>query len=261
MVSESVRAKIPAELARIEREKDVRVLYACESGSRAWGFASEDSDYDVRFIYGHARDWYLSILMQRDVIEETFWLEDDEIDLSGWELRKALRLFRRSNPPLLEWLRSPIVYAQDAEFVSGVQALQATYYSPIRSFKHYLHMAEGNVREYLKGDEVWVKKYFYVLRPMLACRWIERNPEPVPMEFDRLYPVVDSPELLAAIEDLVVRKKAGAELDRGPKIEVISDYIEAEMPRLQGVSHAYGRPEEPAPTELDAFFRRVVEGR
>lgn len=169
VVSESVRAKIQAELARIEREKDVRVLYACESGSRAWGFASNDSDYDVRFIYGHDRDWYLSILMQRDVIEETFWLGDDEMDLSGWELRKALRLFRRSNPPLLEWLRSPIVYAQDSEFVSGVQALQATYYSPIRCFKHYLHMAEGNVREYLKGDEVWVKKFSMCCVPCLLA--------------------------------------------------------------------------------------------
>lgn len=242
-------------LRRFEEEKEVRVLYACESGSRAWGFASEDSDFDVRFIYVHPRDWYLSISQERDVIEETTMETGDELDLSGWELKKALRLFRKSNPPLLEWLRSPIVYTQEGSFTNKILSLLPDFYSPERCFKHYLHMADGNVREYLKGDEVWVKKYFYVLRPMLACRWIERGFGPVPMEFERLYAVVDEPELLASVEDLVVKKKAGAELDMGPKVEAISSYLETELPRLHGVSDSFTKEPEPDPGPLNVLFR------
>ena len=115
MVSLKVFNSVGEELRRIEQAYDVRVLYACESGSRAWGFASQDSDYDVRFIYVHSRDWYLSIEDRRDVIEEPI---SDSLDISGWELRKTLRLLRKSNPPLLEWLKSPVVYAWDEEFVS-----------------------------------------------------------------------------------------------------------------------------------------------
>src|SRR5271154_5671921 len=157
MVSLKVFNWVGKELRRIEQAYDVRVLYACESGSRAWGFASQDSDYDVRFIYVHTRNWYLSIEDRRDVIEEPI---SDSLDISGWELRKALRLLRKSNPPLLEWLKSPVVYSQDGEFLAGFRELAAGYYSPVRCFAHYLHMASGNVREYLKGETVWLKKYF-----------------------------------------------------------------------------------------------------
>ncbi|MCE9610243.1 MAG: nucleotidyltransferase domain-containing protein [Chthoniobacter sp.] len=102
-------------LAQVEAERNVRVLFACESGSRAWGFASRDSDYDVRFLYVHRRDWYLSVEDRRDVIEQPI---ADDLDVSGWELRKALRLLRKSNPPLLEWLKSPVVYRHDPVFAA-----------------------------------------------------------------------------------------------------------------------------------------------
>ena len=183
MVSLKVFNSVGEELRRIEQAYDVRVLYACESGSRAWGFASQDSDYDVRFIYVHSRNWYLSIEDRRDVIEEPI---SDSLDLSGWELRKTLRLLRKSNPPLLEWLKSPVVYAWDEAFVSDFKQLADEYYSPARCFQHYLHMALGNARDYLKHDQVCMKKYLYVLRPLLACRWIERNMGQVPMLFDEL---------------------------------------------------------------------------
>jgi hypothetical protein len=149
MVSLKVFHSVQQELRRIELAHDVRVLYACESGSRAWGFASHDSDYDVRFIYVHSRDWYLSIEDRRDVIEEPI---SDVLDISGWELRKTLRLLRKSNPPLLEWLKSPVVYAVDEPFVADFRQLADDFYSPARCFQHYLHMAFGNAREYLKHD-------------------------------------------------------------------------------------------------------------
>eukprot|EP01031_Cornospumella_fuschlensis_P048321 gene48321-59178_t len=106
----AMRERVLEELHRVERERNVTVLYACESGSRAWGFASSDSEYDVRFVYVEQPDWYLQVREPRDVIERPL---DDELDVSGWELRKALRLLRNSNPTLLEWLDSPLVYRQD----------------------------------------------------------------------------------------------------------------------------------------------------
>ena len=251
MVSLKVFNSVGQELRRIEQSYDVRVLYACESGSRAWGFASQDSDYDVRFLYVHSRDWYLSIDDRRDVIEAPI---SEGLDLSGWELRKALRLLRKSNPPLLEWLKSPVVYAWDEEFVSEFKHLAEEYYSPARCFQHYLHMALGNARDYLRQEQVWMKKYLYVLRPLLACRWIERNLGQVPMLFDELVEgVVEGADVRAAITNLVARKKAGDELHRAPKDAVLSRYIDAELASLEQI-----QPDEeaaPDPAELNRFFQ------
>ena len=252
MSNNDVLHRVQNELAKVEAQYGVRVLYACESGSRAWGFASRDSDYDVRFLYVHPRDWYLSLENHRDVIEMNI---HDDLDVSGWELRKALRLLKKSNPPLLEWLKSPVVYAHDEAFLTGFRELSEVCHSPTRCFAHYLHMASGNVREYLKGETVWLKKYLYVLRPLLACRWIERGLGQVPMRFDELvYETVDDMQVLVAIADLVTRKMAGDELDRGPRVEALDEFIHAEIPRLRRVLP----PEETAPEAepLNRFFQR-----
>ena len=179
------RAELEARLDRIERQCSVRILFACESGSRAWGFASPDSDYDVRFLYANRREWYLSVSLeeQRDVIEtpiEGLW------DVNGWDLRKALRLFRKSNPPLLEWLQSPIVYRERGSAARRMRELVPELYSPPAAMYHYLHMARNNFRSYLQEETVWTKKYFYVLRPLMACLWVEHDRGAVPMEFGKL---------------------------------------------------------------------------
>lgn len=101
--------EIQQELSRLEIQHNIQILYAVESGSRAWGFASVNSDWDVRYIYVHRPEWYLHIDDKKDNQEEIL---PNDIDLAGWELRKALRLFRKSNPPMLEWLDSPIVYRE-----------------------------------------------------------------------------------------------------------------------------------------------------
>lgn len=252
MVSLQMFNAVVEELRRVERARGVRILFACESGSRAWGFASRDSDYDVRFLYVNSPDWYLSIDERRDVIEEPI---SEDLDVSGWDLRKALRLLRKSNPPLLEWLKSPIVYAQDDRFVREFRVLAVQYYSPERCFKHYLHMAWGNARRYLQGDAVWLKKYLYVLRPMLACRWIERGLGEPPMLFDELVTgVVEERDVRTAIARLLVLKKAGEELDRAPRIEPLSRFIETELGRLEALALPLGVP--PDNTALNAFFRR-----
>lgn len=242
-------------LAAVETERNVRVLFACESGSRAWGFASRDSDYDVRFLYVHRRDWYLSVEDRRDVIEQPI---AGDLDVSGWELRKALRLLRKSNPPLLEWLKSPVVYRHDPVFAAEFGALAAEFYSPRRCFAHYLHMAFGNWRDYLRGrEEVSLKKYLYVFRPLLECRWIERELGQVPMLFAQLVEsVLDEAEVRVALAELVTRKQAGEELAVAPPVEVLSRFVEAELPRLE----ALNEPDDAAGEveELNGFFRRYA---
>ena len=156
------------------REHGVRVLYACESGSRAWGFASPDSDYDVRFIYAHDRNYYLSVNVdsQRDVIERT--VDDLNMDMAGWDLRKALYLFHKSNPPLMEWLQSPIVYRELGGLADTLRSMSTGFYSVCNASYHYFHMARDNFNKYLakSEDDVWTKKYFYVLRPLLCVDWL-----------------------------------------------------------------------------------------
>lgn len=231
MIEDKVKSKIINLLLEIEQEEKVCIFYACESGSRAWGFPSSDSDYDVRFLYLHPTNWYLSIDTGSDVIERPI---SEQIDLSGWEIKKALKLFRKSNPPLLEWLNSPIIYMEKYKIAQNMRELLPEFYSPISCLYHYLHMAQGNFREYLKGEQVWIKKYFYVLRPLLACKWIELNLGPVPMEFEILVnQVIESNELKNAIDKLLEKKRNGEELSWGPRVPIISNFLRSELERLE----------------------------
>lgn len=246
--------QIESELHRIEQEKDVHIVYACESGSRAWGFESSDSDYDVRFIYLHPTEWYLRVVPGSDVIERPI---DGVLDISGWDLRKALQLLRKSNPPLLEWLQSPIVYRRRSRVVERIRDLMTQYYQPAACHYHYLHMAQGNYRDYLQGDTVWLKKYLYVLRPVLGCLWIERGYGVVPIEFQKLVErVIDDAVVKAAVQDLIGRKKSGEELDRGPHIPEISTFLKRELDRLSQLP----TPQTPRTScaGLDQVFRECL---
>ena len=139
--------KILEELRKIEAAEEVKIIMAVESGSRAWGFASPDSDYDVRFIYVRKQEDYLRLEGMRDVIE---WRLDETLDISGWDLKKALQLIYKSNPTIFEWCASPIVYMENEAFAK-IKALLPQYFSVKKSLYHYWHMAETNYREYLKG--------------------------------------------------------------------------------------------------------------
>jgi predicted nucleotidyltransferase len=247
-----VELKIRQSLQQIADVDEVRILYAVESGSRGWGFASTDSDWDVRFIYLHPPEWYLSIRHRRDVLE--FPLHQG-LDISGWDLRKALVLFAKSNPPLLEWLRSPIVYREEGSTIAVLRRLSEEYFSPRSCMHHYLHMAEGNYREYLRGEQVRVKKYFYVLRPVLACRWIQAHESMPPMEFADLVADQLPPALQGVVADLLRRKREGDELASGPRVGEINDFLEAELPRLREALPRVPRRPKPDWELLDRVFR------
>ncbi|MCC6415442.1 MAG: nucleotidyltransferase domain-containing protein [Opitutaceae bacterium] len=247
-----IETDIQERLIAIERERGVKVLFACESGSRAWGFASPDSDYDVRFIYTGPASHYLTVHPLRDVIEEPV---NAELDVSGWDLRKALGLLAKSNPPLLEWLDSPIIYRQDEGFVKRFRVLARDWFNPNACRHHYASMARHNYREHMRGETVKLKKYLYILRPVLACAWLERELGPVPMRLEvMLDTLVTNKSLRAAVEKLLELKRETPELGEGPAIPEISAFITAEMARLQAEPSAWSAASRPV-TELDQFFQ------
>jgi len=256
MIPVPVRSEILSRIQKAEREHGVRALLAVESGSRAWGFESPNSDYDARFIYANRPDWYLSVNLEdkRDVIEYPII---DEIDLNGWDVRKALRLFARSNPSFVEWIQSPIVYLESGSFAADVRRLLPSVYSCIRGVHHYRSMARTNYRGYLKTELVPLKKYFYVLRPLLSVRWLERYGRPAPIEFEKLLHLIDDQHpLLADIKSLLERKKAAPEMGLAPPVESIHVFIEQELDRLETVQ-AQKSPLA-AMESLNEVFRAVV---
>lgn len=257
-MDEKMRTHIKNRLLEIEKEHHVEILYAVESGSRAWGFESTDSDYDVRFIYKHKMEWYLNILPKRDVIEYPIV---DEYDYSGWDLKKTLFLLNKSNPVLFEWLRSPIVYKKNENAYQTLKQASQKYFSSLGTIYHYLNMATGNNREYLQGEVVKSKKYFYVLRPLLACMWIEKYHESPPMEFSSLLEIIKQESVLVEkITQLLKRKKSGIELGLEPRIDEIHHFVDEKIKYFteQTASH---NPEKKPPAEyLDNIFYELLQG-
>lgn len=256
-----MREEILRRLRAAEREHHVHILYACESGSRAWGFASPDSDYDVRFIYAHSVDWYLSfdIERRRDVIEYPIV---DLIDCGGWDLRKALYLFTRTNGALFEWLNSPIKYIEEGSFAQGLRDLAPLAFNQTALCYHYSHMARGNARGYLFKDKVRLKKYFYVLRPLLAIRYIEAGNGIPPVEFEKLVAAVAPANIRRGIVGLLTLKRSSDELGLGDPMPEIGSFIESELQRHGEQFAGQGRPDLLTKQEgrdaLNKLFRSAV---
>jgi uncharacterized protein len=258
MISTEIRTEILKRMRAAEAEHGVRILLAIESGSRAWGFESPNSDYDARFIYAHPQDWYLSVGLeeQRDVIEYPI---TDDIDLNGWDVRKALRLFWKSNPAFVEWIQSPIIYIQSGIFAERVRELLPSVYSSESGIYHYRSMAKTNFRGYLQSDLVPLKKYFYVLRPLLSVRWLERYNTPAPIEFQKLLHLIESDApLLADIEALLARKRLAPELGVEPQVNNIHTFIEKELERLEIVNPSKQERGELLP-KLTEVFQAVLQ--
>jgi hypothetical protein len=254
----SRRPQIAHRLDATAATHDVAVLFACESGSRAWGFSSADSDYDVRFVYAHPRDWYLSIDLERrdDTIDPPV---DDDIDLHGWDLRKALQLFRDANPTLLEWLRSPIVYRENEAVTRRWREYIPDYYTPRAVGPAYRGMARSIAAQNLEAPPIPHKAYLYVLRALFAVRWIEADRGHVPVDFTRLLEAASpSRALRDAIDALLTQKQTGTEQAAGPRLPTIHTFIEEELARQDALS--FPGPVTPLPADpLHTFFRAVLD--
>ena len=261
-VSPFAKAEIRSRLREIESNYGVSVLYACESGSRAWGMDSKLSDYDVRFVYAHPTDWYLTLRDRRDVIEQPI---DDLLDISGWEIKKALTLFRKSNPPLIEWLQSPHRYVDHGGLSGKLRALATHFISPSACIYHYYHMAKNNYREYLRHeDTVKLKKYLYVVRPVMAIRWIEQGRGlPCPIEFSKLMVTLDGLDVKADVEELLLRKRRGAEMGEGPRIPRLNDHLDVWLKEVEAqTKNKVWMAKNAAPKvpyeDLDAIFHDAI---
>ena len=218
---------IKEKLIEIEKRENIKILHCVESGSRAWGFPSPDSDYDVRFIYVRPKEYYLCLDKTRDVIE---WQLDETLDINGWDLQKMLRLLHGSNPTVFEWKNSPIVYKTSDEWNCIAKVID-DYFSAKSGIYHYLNMAKTNYRDYLKGDIVRLKKYFYVLRPILACEYIRENQKSPPMLFKDLLCYLDG-EVKNEVLKLLELKMKTSELGEGKAVECINRYIENKISEI-----------------------------
>jgi hypothetical protein len=253
-IDDAVRSRVEQALDQIEVEHDVKVLFACESGSRGWGFASPDSDYDVRFVYVQRLPWYLTVEARRDVIELPI---GNDLDVCGWELRKALQLLRKSNPTLLEWLNSPVSYREDAACVRRMRDLAPRYFSAQRGRYHYLAMAKKNFRGYLQGETVRLKKYLYVLRPLLAVRWIDAGLGVPPMRFaDLAEATLHDEGLRDEINRLLAIKMRAGEAELSPRWSGIHAFIVGELANAEA-NPDYKKPEGEA-IDLDRFLMETV---
>ncbi len=252
-----MKNEILKELYRLEKEMQIKILYAVESGSRAWGFSSENSDWDVRFIYIHKPEWYLSIIKKKDNYEKIL---PNMIDLGGWDIRKALKLFQKSNPPLMEWLRSPVIYVEDGSFAENLRELSVEFFNPVSAIYHYLHMASGNFNDYLLGDMVKTKKYFYVLRPVLACRYVEKYNKMAPVEFEELVKEIKLPDKISKeIFKLLDRKRAGGEFQEGPKNIILNEFLENELKYFSIKVREYNQTKSPDIQKPDQLFRDTLK--
>lgn len=250
-----IKGAILDELQEIERREGVRILHCVESGSRAWGFASADSDYDVRFIYLRPKEYYLRLDKTRDVIQ---WQLDDTLDINGWDIKKALTLLHSSNPTLFEWNSSPIVYKTTKAW-QRVDHVIRSYFVARSGLYHYLSTARSNYNEYLTGRSVRLKKYFYVLRPLLACKWILAEGTPPPMEFRILVEKYLDEALRPDVEGLLDMKINAPEITEIPPLEAVNAYIESTINEIEEAITRLPVDKTNSWQELNELFWQILQ--
>ena len=253
MNGNEIMQEIKAKLSQIEQQKNIRILYACESGSRAWGFASPDSDYDVRFIYVRPLSDYLKVKAVPDFLE----CELNEVyDINGWDLKKFFKQLYKSNPVIFEWANSPIVYRETPEW-ERIKTVMNDYVLQVEMLHHYRGMAKSNVRSNFATSEVVLKKYLYVLRPVLACLWLMQKHTVPPTEFSKLVDEVLPVELKVSVDELLAVKMKSGEKEKGERIPQIDSFIETKL--NEATMFPVSKEEQENYGKLDNLFLEIVQ--
>lgn len=247
---------IKAKIRELEQAHSIHVLFACESGSRAWGFPSPDSDYDARFIYMHPKEWYLSIHEKRDVVELPV---DKLLDINGWDLRKTLRLIHKHNAVIYEWIQSPIVYRAKNDFVENFQKVAAVYFSPKATLHHYLSSAVKYYAECTTGDGTKLKKLLYCLRVTLAALWVGQLQTVPPMELDKLLQILPNPSLVAKVKELVLLKSAKDESYLHPREPDLELFLKNGIVLCESAALTLPGSTQHDEAFLNAFLRDAVK--
>ena len=255
LIDPDIKKNIVQTLDAIETEHEVKILHAAESGSRAWGFPSPDSDYDVRFFYIHKKDWYLSIYPGRDVIERPV---NKIYDVSGWDLKKAIHLAQKPNAVVMEWLQSPITYRTNDHFVESLKEFCIENFNRKALMYHYLNLGTRQVSQtWRQQDKIHVKKYFYMLRPALALKWLQHNNDSqnIPMNLQELVAQVDTAQQISEIIDtLVLQKRTMNEKDKIDPIHELDQFIEEEFRKAEEYIMELSDPPKPNIESANQFF-------
>lgn len=251
-----IKKEILEKIEEIEAREGVRVLYAVESGSRAWGVESPDSDYDVRFIYMRPKDDYLRLDEKRDIIE---WQFDDVLDINGWDIKKTLIQFHRGNATLFEWANSPVVY-KTTRIWEEIYEDCRQYFSRKAALCHYYGTAKSTYEQYLTQEQVRYKKYIYALRPLLACKYIEENGTVPPVRFEELLGQKLDDGLYDEIMKMLAIKAQSDEKALNPRMVRIHKYIENEIAKYAALSQATEEDRNADWTVLNRIFRKICVG-
>lgn len=243
-------------LDKIEKEYKVKILYACETGSRAWGFPSTDSDYDIRFIYMHGRDWYLSLSDKKDFIE---FMLNEELDITGWDLKKSLVLLKKSNAPLIERFQSPVEYYSANGFKKDFKKLVQNYYSPIGVFYHHHSLAKKFLNDISDNKSIKLKQYFYFIRSLLSCNWIIHDKTVLPMHIEGLMQLIVE-ERKDQLRKLITLKATVDEKYIHKRDEGLHSWLIKQWNNIEGSKENLGI-NNTSYTLLNNFFIQTLNGR
>lgn len=244
------------QLSEVETREGVRIIYAVESGSRAWGFASPESDFDVRFIYVRPLENYLRLGETPDFID---WQLDKTFDVNGWDVAKTLRQFMKSNATLFEWANSPIVYKTTDEW-EKIFAVAQKYFSPKSTFVAYAGFAKNIGLPLLKRDAVKPKTYLYALRTIFCRNFVAEKLCPPPVAFEKLLPETLPENLRAEIFALLELKKSSAEKFLIEKIPALHEFIAAELRREKLLKETLPKNISRSWKSLDEIFLQCLKG-
>jgi predicted nucleotidyltransferase len=252
-----IKSTIIQKLHDTENTHGVKIPLAIESGSRAWGFASPDSDYDCRFVYVHQPDWYLSVLEKKDFIE---YAVDSTYDISGWDLRKAMKLIIKSNAVILEWLSSKEIYMMNEIAAGQLLDLAADFFNPLSVCHHYLSIARNYVERITSSDTAKLKSYFYVLRPLANITYIRQHGKMSYMEYGKTLSEIEmDSSILTIINDLLELKKESDESYKINQNSVLLNYFLNEIEKSESWLNDFRFTKNNNYEKADIVFRTILE--
>jgi len=257
MLENDIYTAILQRLHETEEINTVKIPLAIESGSRGWGFASPDSDYDCRFVYVHNKDWYLSVFDKPDIIE---YATDKVFDVNGWDLRKFIAHIVKSNAVMFEWISSNEIYKRDEAIMALLSELAENFFNPISVAYHYLSLAAKKYKEIIETDNAILKKYFYVLRPLANLTYVEQHGKQPHMDYFKTLAEIDMDESIASeITRLAKLKKVSDESLLVPKNKIITDYFASEINRYEKKLKSLTFEKNRDYNYADSVFRKIIE--
>ena len=252
-----IKQSILKKLHEAEETHQVKILLAVESGSRGWGFAATNADYDCRFIYVHKKDWYLSVFPQKEFIEYDV---DEVFDIKGYDISRALKYIMKPQAAIYEWISSNECYIRNESAHKKLQELTLEFFNPISISYHYLSLAKKMFLEIDQVEQAKIKKYFYILRPIANLNFIWEYRKMPYMEYNRtLAEIPMKPEVMAAIEEITVQKMTSKEHDLIPKFEPLINYFRSEIMRFEDCLKEMKVDKSKNYDSVDDVFRSIIE--